>query len=293
MGFRNVVNDGSSNQPRLRPQQSTAGMLALDPGEAGSIAAFLDRIEGAGFGGFEAHCQGEQDAGELAAMLLDRGLAVGYAAVAGEADDLLGALELAHRMRADYLSVRVTGSLKASPDIAETLEEMYELVNDAGLPLFIETRGGSVTQDLRRTVKVVKRFKKVRFTGDFSSYIAACELAAHWSEEVWDHFRQIARRCGSWHGALGIGDAGSGEMIQEIKKLWVFGIGEWLNKARPGEILPFCCDPAAGGWEQCLAIKRLAEEAWAEAMAERRPEENPVAAEPGAPAEIAANQGIH
>ncbi|MGD0462719.1 MAG: hypothetical protein ABSB74_09535 [Tepidisphaeraceae bacterium] len=293
MGFRNVVNDGTSNQPRLRPQQCTAGMRALGAGEAGSMPPFLDRIAGAGFWGFEANCQGEQDADELAAMLRDRGLAIGYAAVAGKADDLLSALELAHRMRADYLSVRVTGSLKASPDIAEALEEMYELVNDAGLPLFIETRGGSVTQDLRRTVKVIKRFKRVRFSGDFSSYISACELAAPWSEEVWDHFRQIAKRCGNWHGRLGIDQAGLGEMNQEIKKLWAYGMGEWLKKARPGEVLPFCCEPGAGGWEQCLATKDLAEKAWAEAIAERRPQENQVAAEPEAPAEIAANQGMH
>ncbi len=175
-------------------------------------------------------------------MLRDRGLAIGYMAVAAKADDLLNSLELAHRMRADYLSVRVTGSLKSSPEIADVLEEMYELVNDAGLPLFIETHAGSVTQDLRRTVKVINRFKKVRFTGDFSSYVAACELGADWSEDVWDHFRQIARRCGIWHGRLG--KTVSGEMTQQIKKLWTSGMGQWLNKARPGDVLPFCCESA-------------------------------------------------
>ncbi len=221
-------------------------------------------MAGAGFSGFEAHCQTEQEADELAARLRDRGLAIGYSAVGGEADDLLAPLELAHRMRAEYLSVRVTGSLKSSPEIADVLEEMYDLVNDAGLPLFVETRGASVTQDLRRTVKVIQRFKKVRFTGDVSHYVAMGQFGAAWSDEVWDHFQPIAKRCGNWHGRLG-GEAISSETARQFKRLWTFGIGAWLKKARPGDVLPFCCESAAGGWEQTLAIKSVAEEAWADA----------------------------
>ena len=77
----------------------------------------------------------------------NRGLAIGFSTRASEADDLLPLIELAHRMRADYLSVQVSGSLKASPEIAEILEDMFDLVNDAGLPLFIETHRGTVAQD--------------------------------------------------------------------------------------------------------------------------------------------------
>jgi hypothetical protein len=285
MGFRNVVNDGSADQPRLRLQPGMEEICGLGGGDLGQ---FLDRMAGAGFSGLEANCSGEHEANELGTMVRDRRLAIGYAAVAGDVDDLLNPLELAHRMRADYLSVRVMGSLKGSPDIAEVLEGMYELVNDAGLPLFVETRSGSVTQDLRRTVKVINRFKKVRFTGDFGHYIASCELAADWSEDVEDHFSQIARRCGNWHGRLS-----PGEMTQQIKRLWSLGMGAWLNRARPGDVLPFSCEPGPGGWEHCLAIKRLAEETWTEAKAMQGPAENPVTVELAAPAEIAANQGMH
>jgi hypothetical protein len=290
MGFRNVVNDGSSNEPRLRVQLSMTGMRALGGGDAASISQILDRMSAAGFSGLEAYCRREREADELALMLRDRGLAIGFSAVAENVDDLINPLELSNRMRADYLSLHVLGSLKASPDIAKILEEMYELANDAGLPLFIETRAGSVTQDLRRTVKIVNRFRKVRFTGDFTDYLAASELGADWSEEVWDHFRQIAKRCGNWHGML---DLSQSVLTQEIKKLWTVGMAEWLNRARPGDKLPFNCEPGAGGWEQCLAIKRLLEEVWTQAMAVREPQENRVTVEVIAPAEIVADQGIH
>jgi hypothetical protein len=290
MGFRNIVNYGSSNEPRLRLQQSTAGIRSLDGENATSIAQILDRIVGAGFSGFEANCRSEQEADELAVMLRDRGLAIGFSADAADVDDLVTPLELSHRMRADYLSVRVLGSLKASPEIAEILEEMYDLANDAGLPLFIQTRGGSVMQDLRRTVKVINRFKKIRFAGDFSDYLAASQLGAEWSEEVWDHFRRIARRCENWHGAL---VASHSDLTQQIKKLWTVGTGDWLSRARPGDVLPFSCEPSEGGWEQCLAIKRLAEEAWVQAKVEQKPEENHVTVElPNLP-DIAVNQGMH
>ncbi len=290
MGFRNVVNDGSSNEPRLRVQLSMTGMRELGGGDAASISQILDRMSAAGFSGLEANCRDEHEADDLSKMLRDRGLAIGFSAIAENVDDLIGPLELSNRMRAEYLSLRVLGSLKASPDIAKVLDEMYDLANDAGLPLFIETQAGSVTQDLRRTVKIINRFKKVRFTGDFTDYLAASELGAEWGEAVWDHFRQIAKRCGDWRGRL---DLSQSALVPQIKKLWTLGMTEWLNKARAGDVLPFSCEPGAGGWEQCLAIKRLLEDIWTQAKAERGPQENRVTVEVSAPTEIVADQGMH
>jgi hypothetical protein len=203
----------------------------------------------------------------------------------------------------------VVGSLRASPEIADTLAEMYEVTNDAGLPLFIETHRGMVTQDLRRTVKVLNRFKKVRFVGDFSHYVVAGEFGDIWSEEVWDHFGQIARKVCAWHGRVGFGEQvqndigdGTGEMAQQFKKLWTMGMGAWLKKAQAGDVLPFTCElgPApyaivdASGreisdrWEQALVIKRLAEEAWGEAVAAHEAAEQTEEAL-AAPPEVEAN----
>jgi len=300
MGFRNQVNDGTSNPPRLRLQQSAWALSQLPPGgDEGSTAERLDKIAAAGFTGFEASCQSPQEADDLAAMLRDRNLGIGFSTTATEADDLLPFIELAHRMRADYLTVQVPGSLKASPEIADLLKEMYDLVNDAALPLFIETHRGTVTQDLRRTVKVINRFKKVRFTGDFSHYVVAGELGGAWSDDVWEHFQQIARRCGNWHGRISSGEQiqndvgdGAGEPARQFKKLWTLGFSTWLEKARAGDVLPFGCQLGAAPysltdlsgreisdrWEQCLVIKRLAEEAWADAQ----PAEEPAQPEPQA-----------
>lgn len=254
-----------------------------------SIIEKLDHIAAAGFGGLVVQCQSEQEADELSAMLHGRGLGIGFAAVAKEADDLLPAIELAHRMRADYLCVRVPGSLESSPKIADLLDEMYDVVNDAGLPLFIETHRGDVTQDLRRTVKVINRLKKIRFAGDFSQYVLAGGLEGPWNEEIRDHFEQIAGRCGSWRGRVSLGHQiqndigdGSGEMPRQFTKIWTTGMSAWLKKSRPGDVLPFTCElePAPGAimdsggreisdrWEQSAVIKRLAEEAWSAAQIE-------------------------
>ena len=288
MGFRNVVNDGSAGAPRLRMQYSSWALTNLPrEGPPWSLVESLDKIAAAGFSGFETCCRSEQEADEVAGMLRDRGLGIGYVAFASLADELLPVIELAHRMRADYVTVQVRGSMKASPEIAELLGEMYELVNDAGLPLFIETHRGMVTQDLRRTIKVVNRLKKLRFTGDFSHYIVAGRLAGKWDDDVWEHLQVIASRCGNWHGRIGsghqvqndIGD-GSGEAAQQFKKLWSMGMTAWLKKSRPGDVLPFLCELGAppysitdlsgreisDRWEQSLIIKRLAEEAWADAL---------------------------
>ncbi len=289
MGFRNVVNDGSAKPPRLRMQYNmwAASRLPRD-GVEWTVAERLDRITQAGFTGFEAHVQTDVEADELAKMLRDRNLGIGFGAYPHQVDDLSRSIELAHRIGADYLTAQVFGSLKSCPQIVEMLREMFELVNDAGLPFFVETHRGRVTQDLRRTVKITRKFPKVRFTGDFSHYVTAGEFDANWPDELWKHLSEIAERCGNWHGRiagpeqiqLDVGD-GAGTMARQFKKLWTLGMTAWLKKSRPGDVLPFCCElgpppysitdlsgrELSDRWEQSLVIKRLAEEAWADALA--------------------------
>ena len=94
MGFRNVVNDGSSNTPRLRLQQSTWGLTKLPrEGQEWSLPERLDQIAAAGFKGLEVFSGTDQ----LVEMLRDRGLALGVSTMAVQADDLLSPIELAHR----------------------------------------------------------------------------------------------------------------------------------------------------------------------------------------------------
>lgn len=290
MSFRNVVNDGTQGAPRLR-LQSNLWVLSRLPrdGEEWSLPEKFDRIARAGFSGFEANPESEQEADELAQLCRERNIAIGLQAYPWTADDLIPRIELAHRMRAEYISAQVYASpLATAPEIADLLEEMTELVTDAGLPFFVETHRGRVTQDLRRTIKVIKKFPKIRFTGDFSHYVVAGEMVGGWGEEVWDAFRKIAKRCCNWHGRIGNGEQvqtdigdGTNSMCQHFKKLWTLGMTEWLKKARPGDVLPFFPElgpplysitdlngrEISDRWEQCLVIKRLAEEAWSDAEA--------------------------
>jgi len=288
MAFRNVVNDGTQTPPRLRPQYNAWAAIGLPRGQPEwPLAEKLDRLAAAGFTGFEAHTTTPQATDELRQMLRDRGLGIGFQAYPTVVDDLSPSIELAHRIGADYLTAQVFGFLKSTPEIADTLQEMYELVNDAGLPFFVETHRGRVTQDLRRTVKITRRFPKVRFTGDFSHYILACELGGTWPQEAWEAFQPIVERCGNFHGRIGYGEQiqndigdGTNPTCQQFKKLWTLGMTAWLRKSRPGDILPFCSELGPPGysitdlsgqelsdrWQQGLVIKRLAEEAWADAV---------------------------
>jgi hypothetical protein len=289
MKFRNVVNDSSTNAPRLRMQQSVWAMINLPRGgQEWSLAEKFDRALAAGFTAIEAYCLDDAFADSVAAVAHEKGLGIAMLMPVTTVDDLLPGIERAHRMRAEYVGLHVRGSLRASPEIADTLAEMYEVTNDAGLPLFIETHRGTVTQDLRRAVKVLNRFKKIRFIGDFSHYIVAGEIENEWSEDVWDHFGQIARKACVWHGRVGYGQQvqndvgdGSGSLVQQFKKLWTMGMIAWLSKAQPGDILPFTAElgpppysitdlsgqEISDRWDQAMVIKRLAEEAWADAQA--------------------------
>jgi sugar phosphate isomerase/epimerase len=289
MKFRNVVNDASTNPPRLRLQQAIWAMIDLPRGShEWSLAEKFDRAKEAGFSAIEAYCLDDAFADSASALAHEKGLPIAMIMPASTVDELLPGIERAHRMRAEYLGLHVHGSLRATPEIADTLAEMYEIANDAGLPLFIETHRATVTQDLRRAVKVLNRFKKLRFIGDFSHYIVSGEIKDTWSEDVWHHFEQIAKKVSAWHGRIGYGqqvqnDIGDGTnaLCQQFKKLWTIGMTAWLSKAQRGDILPFTAElgPApysitdlngqeiSDRWQQALVMKRLAEEAWSEAQA--------------------------
>jgi sugar phosphate isomerase/epimerase len=288
MVFRNVVNDGSSRPARLRIQYNMWALIGLPRGgREWTVAERLDRVAAAGFGGFEAAPADEREADELAGMLNQRGLEVGFAAFATEAADLERPIALAQRMKAGYVTAQVFGAMKDARQIARTLREMYARVNGAGLPFFVETHRGRVTQDLLRTLEVMEALPELRFTGDFSHYVVAGELGGDWPEDVWAAFEKIAERCGNWHGRIGFGEQvqndvgdGSNPMAQQFVRLWTSGMRHWLLHAQPGDVLPFCAELGPPGysitdlhgreisdrWEQSLVIKQLAEQAWTAAQ---------------------------
>lgn len=287
MSFRNVINDGSVAPPRLRMQYNMWAMLRLPRGEAEwTIPQRLDAVAAAGFTGFEAGASTPDQCDELGALLRERRLGIGFQAYPTVAADLEKPVELAKRIGADYLTAQVIGMHNRARKSARILRDMYDVVNAAGLPFFVETHRGKVTQDLLRTIKITRRFGAVRFTGDFSHYVLAGELGGAWDKPLWKRFAKLARRCGNWHGRISNGEQiqtdigdGSGEMAQQFKKLWTYGMSRWLQEAKPGDVLPFCCElgpPAysivdmqgqelSDRWAQSLVIKRLAEEAFAQA----------------------------
>ena len=290
MAFRNVVNDGTKNPPRLRTQYNMWAMLKLPrDGAEWTVEQRLDKVAAAGFGGFESADEKTYVPEERARMIRDRGLEVGFASHVTEPHEMELRIDMAKRMRADYITAQVFGSLKSTSEIVDTLGRMYEMVNGAGLPFFIETHRGRVTQDLLRTLEVMEQMPQLRFTGDFSHYVVAGEMVGSWKLEVWGAFALIAQRCGNFHGRIGFGEQvqndigdGRGEMAQQFKKLWSIGMKHWLSSARPGDVLPFCAELGPPGysivdlngreisdrWEQSLVVKRLIEEAFADAKKE-------------------------
>jgi len=291
MSFRNVINDGTTNAPRLRLQYNQWALIGLPRGQAEwSFGRKLEQLRSAGFDGFEANESDEVKAKVLGQTLRDAGFRFGWQAYPTEAKDVKPALNAALAAGADYLTAQVLGSMKRLPQIVEVIDELYDIVNSAGLPFFVETHRGRVTQDLIRTTRLIRRVPRVRFTGDFSHYVIAGELGGTWPDDVQAAFNKIARRCGNWHGRIGNGEQvqndigdGSGLMSQQFKKLWTYGFAEWLKRARPGDVLGF--QPELGPpdysirdldgneisdrWEQSLVVTRLAKEAWADAVAQK------------------------
>ena len=61
-------------------------------------------------------------------------------------------------------------------DVFRLVEAILAASETTRLPILIETHRATITQDMWRTVQIVKRFPEVRLNGDFSHYYCGQEM---------------------------------------------------------------------------------------------------------------------
>ncbi|CAB4694008.1 MAG: hypothetical protein F2659_04515 [Actinobacteria bacterium] len=86
---------------------------------------------------------------------------------------------------------------------ARLVEEVIEVSVAAQIPLYIETHRATVTQDIWRTVQLVKRFPEIRFNGDFSHWYTGLEMTFGDFEGKLDFLDPVFQRVRYLHGRIG------------------------------------------------------------------------------------------
>ncbi|TDQ42961.1 hypothetical protein EV213_101392 [Aureibacillus halotolerans] len=246
--------------------------------DASKIAA----IHNAGFTGICGFLPEEEKAQWWQQALSDHQLHFSVNAYPSSLDDFKGFLEKVHAYegKVSFINAQVMTPFLVGDQAGELLQSMHDAADEAGVPVYIETHRGTITQDLLRTVSYVNCHNNLELTIDFSHYVLAGEMKTI-SAEAETLLQVLLNRTASIHGRIS-----NGEQIQvdvshpnndDFLRWWTEGMRKWRRTATEGSYFPFVCElgpppyaligqseeeEKAQRWEQSLVMASLARQAW-------------------------------
>jgi len=249
-------------------------------------AAWYQAIAAAGFGGIQS-----ADPVACRAAGLD-------ATTGGRVDTPTEAYDLArHWQDAGYTcaTLHAGTGLEDEATCLRLAESIVEAVRRTGFPLFLETHRATITQDMWRTVQLVRRLPDLRFNADLSHWYTGQEMRYGGKPitPILDFIQPVLDRIGFFHGRLGNGgsmqvaidpvrDADSVH-LKHWQEIWTRAFRAVRANTPPGQVVPLAIEllPAANHyartfpgpdsvlgeesdrWQQALVINELAERWWA------------------------------
>lgn len=275
--------------PRLDVQMSWWGMTGLGPYiQARTVEERVAMIAEAGFDGINGYIPALEDEDRWKRLLEKYKLSFSVNAYPKSAEDM--ELYLA-RAKAygdiQHINVQVMTPFLVDRLAVDFLQEIHRLSALHGIPAYIETHRGTITQDLLRTVEYIERIKNLRLTIDLSHYVVAGEMHTV-TDEAEALFGKLLRRASAFHARVSngeqvqvdIGDDGEHPMMRHFERWWGQGMERWRSSAGSGDALPFVvelgpppyaitADEYAGRlqelgdrWKQSLLLLRTARRLW-------------------------------
>jgi hypothetical protein len=243
------INDGSDQPPRLKVYLNIGTLTDLP---SHSIWPKLKGTEAMAFlkkEGFE----GVQDGN--AADCRAAGIA---SASSGRIDSPAEAKQLAQKLRGlghEAGTVHIGCGFEDDATMDALVRATVEASDELDFPLFIETHRATITQDVWRTIQMIKRVPSVRFNGDFSHYYTGHELPYGDLEAKWRAMQPIFDRVGFMHGRIGntscmqvnIADGGppvpqvfgESDFLAHHREMWTRAMHGFLKVAKLGDYLVF------------------------------------------------------
>ncbi|MFC5449848.1 sugar phosphate isomerase/epimerase family protein [Paenibacillus aestuarii] len=198
-----------------------------------------------------------------------------------------------------FVNVQVMRPFLVGEQAVQLLAGMAEVSRSAGIPAYIETHRGTITQDLLRTIEYVHRLPGLELTIDFSHYVVAGEMRTV-SDEAEELLQALLPRTKSIHARVSNGEqvqidvpmfesadeegAADSEfehpMLKHFRRWWLRGMCNWRQVALDGEVLPFVCElgpppyaitvgnlhdkqyEVSDRWTQALLFAKIARSLW-------------------------------
>ncbi|MBD2844244.1 sugar phosphate isomerase/epimerase [Paenibacillus sp. IB182496] len=252
----------------------------------------LEWMAEAGFTGVLARIpEGAEAAKAWRAHLAQYRFSYGVQAFPATRAELADTLRRAGELGAAYVNAQVADAFVVGEEAVHLLQELCEESKAQGLPCYVETHRGRITQDLIRTAAYVEQVRDLRLTIDLSHYVVAGELGTS-SQAAERLIERLLARTSSIHARVSNGQqiqidistAAGAAHLERFACWWRRGMQHWLTTARPGDRLPFVAElgPADYAIESCygleisdrkqqaIRLKQLAERLWREVCEQHR-----------------------
>ena len=282
------LNLGGDAPPRLRTHHSLWSLIKL-PMNAETEWTLDEKFACVKDAGFEAvECWlGPDNESQVVETLEKYGLRLVLGHHPHTLDDVKRFVEQAVRLNPDYLFAQPLHPYIPLTEAAAFCREARKIANEAGFPYFIETHRNNIPETLNQALQLIDIYPDVRFTGDLSHFVVVGEFYGWEDEKAVERMAPVLERVVHLHGRISNGEQvqvdvgdGSGMTAQFFVRIWSYVMRHWLKDAQPGDIFPFATELGppryaitlpdgsefSDRWEQSLVMKKLAEQAWEEAV---------------------------
>jgi hypothetical protein len=281
------TNDGTDAAPYLRTDLNLGSIADLpdwSAGPRGDARTVLQAIKAAGY-------RGVQGGDQRIARELGLGFTTGgYIGEPAEADQQA---RQAKDLGAEACTLQVGWGHEDDDAIDRLVDAVIAASVKHGVPIYIETHRGTITQDTWRTVQIVKRHPDIRFNADLSHWYTGLEMKRGDIRARFDFLEPVFERVRFLHGRIGnyasvqvdCGDGAGRDYVDHFREMWARCCLGFLRGARPGDFISFNPEllptrnhyartfpDGAGGmreecdrWEQAKVLTRIAQESFAEA----------------------------
>ncbi|TFE29488.1 sugar phosphate isomerase/epimerase family protein [Cohnella luojiensis] len=267
------INDGSSSPPGLELQQSWWAMSGIHGGRQDrewSDEEKFERLAEAGFNGILGRLPSEPAEQRRWRQLLNRyGFSFGVHLIPFPRtwEEAVPFLKRAAEFGAQYVNGQVMDQYVIGDEAIRLLDGLTDAGAKEGIPLYIETHRGRITQDVIRTCDYVKAIPGMRLSIDLSHYVVAGTMDEY-DEKTEAYFEELLQRTGTLHARISganqvqidMESAAGQAMTEHFRRWWGKGMKYWLQDAMPGDRLPFVCELGPIGYAISRYDKRLQRE---------------------------------
>jgi hypothetical protein len=282
---------GKNMNGKLQVEMSWWGMNGLHrtAGSPDGMEDKVKRIAENGFDGINAFVPPPEESGRWKELLDHYGLSYSVNAYPTCLTDMAEFLEKAAAFgRVRYVNAQVMKPFLTGESALELLSGIDALSRQAGIPVYVETHRGTITQDLIRTAQLLESLPSLELTIDYSHYVVAGELHTV-SPEAEELLQSLLPNAASIHTRISNGEqvqidpgeAGAHPMLPHFERWWESAMRHWRQAERKeGDCFPVVIElgPApyaitvdeAGSrtteisdrWAQSLYLKKLVQQLW-------------------------------